>query len=199
MFPIGNAAGEAHPAIAEGISMALQSAVLLSRRLAAWHRSGRANADLHQLAIWYRRAWQRAFGPRLLASSLVANWAMNPKAVDGVLPALRCFPTLLTWGARCDDGTSGARALMLAVLEDAMRCIQRGRRRRHRQNRQLTEAEAWVRCDSQEWLFSFASICDVCGIDADALRARLLIDVEPPDCGRVARGAPARSIRDCAV
>jgi hypothetical protein len=97
---VGNAAGEAHPAIAEGISMALQSAGLLSRRLAAWHHASSLQADLPKVAAGYRLAWQRAFGPRLVASSLIAHWAMHPRAVDGVLPAVRCFPTLLTWGAR---------------------------------------------------------------------------------------------------
>ena len=90
------------------------------------------------------------------------------------------LPVQMSWGAPCDGGTSGPRALMLAILEDARLCIERGRRRRHRHNRQLTEAEAWVRCDSREWLFAFASICDVLGLDADAVRVRLLTDAEHP-------------------
>jgi hypothetical protein len=84
------------------------------------------------------------------------------------------LPVQMSWGARCDGSTSGPRALMLAILEDAVRCIERGRRRRHRHTRQLGEAEAWVRCDSREWPFSFANICDVIGVDADAVRVRLL-------------------------
>jgi hypothetical protein len=99
------------------------------------------------------------------------------------------LPAQMPWGARCDGTTSGARALMLAILEDAMLCIKRGRRRRHPRTRRLAaEAETWVRSDSREWLFSFASICDVLGIDPDALRARLLTHVEPPASGgRAAR------------
>jgi hypothetical protein len=94
------------------------------------------------------------------------------------------LPAQLSWGARCDGNTSGARALLLAVLEDAMLCIERRRRRRHPRTRQLAaEAETWMRSDSREWLFSFASICDVLGIDADAVRARLLPTVEPPANG----------------
>ena len=84
------------------------------------------------------------------------------------------LPLQMSWGAGCDAGRSGPRALMLAILEDAVRCIERGRRRRHRHNRQLAEAESWVRCDSRDWPFSFTNICDVLGVDADAVRFRLL-------------------------
>lgn len=95
----------------------------------------------------------------------------------------------MTEGARGDGDTSGARALMLAILEDAARCIERGRRRRHPRTRQLAaEAETWVRSDCREWLFSFATICDVLGIDPDALRVRLLTHVDrSASGGRAAR------------
>ena len=69
----------------------------------------------------------------------------------------------------------GPRALMLAVLEDAIRCIEEGRRRRHFYTRRLAaEAEAWVRCEQRDWPFSFVIICEVLGFDVDAVRARLL-------------------------
>jgi hypothetical protein len=112
------------------------------------------------------------------------------------------LPAQLSWGARCDGNTSGARALMLAVLEDAVLCIERGRRRRHPQTRRLAaEAETWMRSDCREWLFSFASICDVLGIDADALRVRLLTRAAlPADGGRAARAeADAPSTPSAAV
>jgi hypothetical protein len=99
-------------------------------------------------------------------------------------------PVQMSWGVASAE--SGPRALMRAMLEDARLCIERGRRRRHRHNRQLTEAEAWVRCDSREWLFSFASICDVLGIDADAARLRLLTDPERAGRDGAAR-APERT------
>ena len=112
------------------------------------------------------------------------------------------LPAQMSWGARRDGNTSGARALMLAILEDAMLCIEQGRGPRHRRTRQVAaEAETWMRSDCGEWLFSFASICDVLGIDADALRARLLLNnVEhPANRGRAARaeaGEPPTRSRD---
>jgi flavin-dependent dehydrogenase len=97
LFAVGNAAGEAHPVVAEGISMAMQSAWLLASRLIArgpnyygWDSVGRE----------YARAWRRAFGPRLRAAAVYAHWAMRPAAVAAILPLLRAFPTLLGWGAR---------------------------------------------------------------------------------------------------
>ncbi len=77
--------------------------------------------------------------------------------------------------ARRDGDTSGPRALMLAVLEDAVRCIEEGRWRSHFRARRLAaEAEAWVRCERREWPFSFVNICEVLGFDVDAMRAHLL-------------------------
>ena len=101
------------------------------------------------------------------------------------------LPAQMSCGACCDGDASGACALMLAILEDAILCIERGRRRRHPHTRRLAaEAETWVRSDCRGWLFSFASICDVLGFDADALRVRLLTTVEhPPNGGRAARAA----------
>jgi len=64
---------------------------------------------------------------------------------------------------------------MLAVLEDAIRCIERGRRSRRRGScARAAEAVAWVRSDDRAWPFAFASICDVLGLDVDAVRAGLL-------------------------
>src|SRR5262249_44380854 len=86
------------------------------------------------------------------------------------------LPVQVAAGARWTGETSGPRALMLAVLEDAVRCIVDGRRRRSFHARGLAaDADAGVRCDRRDWLFSFVNICDVLGFDADALRQRLSV------------------------
>jgi flavin-dependent dehydrogenase len=100
VFAIGNAAGEAHPVVAEGISMAMQAAWLLARRLISWRRQGGSKALLPRVSEDYTAAWKRSFAPRLYVSSMLAHWAMRPAAVTGVLPLLRWFPGLLSWGAR---------------------------------------------------------------------------------------------------
>jgi flavin-dependent dehydrogenase len=94
IFRVGNAAGEAHPVVAEGISMALQGAWLLADTLLRQHMNLRAcEAD-------YARAWRHAFVPRLRTAALIARWAQSPALVSMSLPALRQWPHLLTWAAR---------------------------------------------------------------------------------------------------
>jgi len=99
-FVVGNAAGEAHPVVAEGISMAMQSAWLLSRHLGTWRSRGSDPADLAPVAASYAQSWRRCFASRLHVAEGLAQWAMRPMAVAGMLPVLRRWPRLLTWGAR---------------------------------------------------------------------------------------------------
>ena len=80
--------------------MAMQSAWLLADRLIAWRRMGGPDSALQFVAEEYAAAWRRSFAPRVYTSVAVAEWAMRPKAVASVLPVLRCFPLLLSLGAR---------------------------------------------------------------------------------------------------
>jgi 2-polyprenyl-6-methoxyphenol hydroxylase-like FAD-dependent oxidoreductase len=98
IFRIGNAAGEAHPVVAEGISMALQSAWLLCHHLIAGHAQDEA-------ARRYHAEWKAAFVSRIYAAALFAYFAMQPSAVATVLPLLRAFPRILTFGARLSGKT----------------------------------------------------------------------------------------------
>lgn len=78
----------------------------------------------------------------------------------------------------------GERALMRAVLEDAIRCLGgAGGPARHR-SALAHEARRWVAEDDGQWPFSFLNICDSLGLDADHVRDRLLrraLDVDPAD------------------
>jgi 2-polyprenyl-6-methoxyphenol hydroxylase-like FAD-dependent oxidoreductase len=101
-FRIGNAAGEAHPIIGEGLSMALQSAFLLCAQLLA--TSPRA---LTEGAAWRREVgrryaahWRRAFAPRLLLAAMFAHAAMRPLPGAALVTFARLWPGLLTHGAR---------------------------------------------------------------------------------------------------
>jgi flavin-dependent dehydrogenase len=100
VFVIGNAAGEAHPVVAEGISMAMQSAWLLVERLKQ-HRDNLHDPIIrHYIARSYSSAWRRAFAPRIHAAALIAHWAARPELVQLAGPLFRLFPSLITWGAR---------------------------------------------------------------------------------------------------
>lgn len=84
----GNIAGEAHPVIAEGISMAIQSSGLLAELLIG-HRGE-----------YYAPEWKRRFGPRIRAASLFANLAMRAPTRAAALALLRAAPGLMGLGAR---------------------------------------------------------------------------------------------------
>ena len=100
---------------------------------------------------------------------------MNDELESTLFEPVVILPSQMSVDAPWGSDTSGPIALMLAVLEEAVRCIERGRQRRHSRTRKLAaEAAAWVGCDSREWPFAFASICDALGVDVDAARARFL-------------------------
>jgi len=97
IYRVGNLAGEAHPVIAEGISMAIQSASLLAALLDGVDIYDAAARDAagHR----YAAAWLRRFGPRLHVSRSVAWMASRPKAFSGIAALVEAVPGLLTVGA----------------------------------------------------------------------------------------------------
>jgi len=88
IFYTGNIAGEAHPIIAEGISMAIQASGLLARLLI----DGRGED--------YPQAWARRFAPRIRIASLFAHLALNDTGRAAGLALLRAAPGLISLGAR---------------------------------------------------------------------------------------------------
>lgn len=88
VYAVGNLAGEAHPIIAEGISMAIQGAQLLTQCLIA----GRPDD--------YPALWQRRFATRIRAASLFAHLAMNDVTRGVSRGMIAAFPKILDWGAR---------------------------------------------------------------------------------------------------
>jgi 2-polyprenyl-6-methoxyphenol hydroxylase-like FAD-dependent oxidoreductase len=104
VFLIGNAAGEAHPIIGEGISMALQSAWLLCEQLVHSPNVLLRGVDAHrwqrQIQERYRAEWRSHFGLRLRIAALLAQAAMRPALAAFILPLLCRAPGLLTHSAR---------------------------------------------------------------------------------------------------
>jgi menaquinone-9 beta-reductase len=93
IFFTGNIAGEAHPVIAEGISMAIQSSGLLARLLLAGREED------------YAQAWKRRFGLRIRSAALFAHLAMNDAGRTAGLAVLRAAPRLMGVGARLSGKT----------------------------------------------------------------------------------------------
>lgn len=100
IFYIGNIAGEAHPIVAEGISMAMQSAWILSQILLL-HQNEILSGH-HHIAIgkYYTKLWNKHFASRIYAASMFAQIAMRPWASNRILPILKLFPGILTFGAK---------------------------------------------------------------------------------------------------
>jgi flavin-dependent dehydrogenase len=106
IFFTGNSAGEAHPIIAEGISMAIQSSWLLAQHLVA---AGPGAAE------HYARDWRTQFGVRLAAASLFAHCAMHDRSRAAAARLITAFPAILTWGA----ALSGKAAPVMKSRHDA--------------------------------------------------------------------------------
>jgi flavin-dependent dehydrogenase len=97
---VGNAAAEAHPIVAEGISIAIQSAYLLCEQLVS-RRDVRLSKDvLDAVRSEYAAAWRSNFSRRLQVAALLAHLFMRPVPTRLATFALQCVPPLLTLGAR---------------------------------------------------------------------------------------------------
>jgi len=99
-FRVGNAAGETHPLIGEGINMALQSAKLLARHLLQQPVSTMDSRRTQELNRRYGAAWRLAFTPRLRYAAGYAQMAMRPAFTAPVHAMLTRWPRLLTRAAR---------------------------------------------------------------------------------------------------
>ena len=103
IFRVGNIAGESHPIIAEGITMAAQSAWLLASALAGvdpYDAAARERAGAE-----YGKAWRRLFALRLHAAGAFAAIAISPAGRAGMRAVIRMVPPTLTIGAALSGKT----------------------------------------------------------------------------------------------
>jgi 2-polyprenyl-6-methoxyphenol hydroxylase-like FAD-dependent oxidoreductase len=101
-FKVGNAAGEAHPILGEGMSMALQSATLLCALLRGPGHDGAVPTPAAQAALQRRcaLAWQKQFAARMRLAAVFAHLAMRPRGALALMRLVQAWPGLLTQGAR---------------------------------------------------------------------------------------------------
>lgn len=91
-----------------------------------------------------------------------------------IAPLVREQLDALVGGIR-DGGVGGPeRALMRALLQDAILCLVGEAAPAKERVRLAEEARCWVRSRSRAWVYSFDSVCDVLGIDPDTARRKLL-------------------------
>jgi 2-polyprenyl-6-methoxyphenol hydroxylase-like FAD-dependent oxidoreductase len=104
LFLVGNAAGEMHPLIGEGMTMALRSAFLLAQQLARDDRRAAGDrADprwLRAVASAYEREWRRIFVAKSRVAAAYAHLAMRPPLARRATCLLQSMPGLLTLAAR---------------------------------------------------------------------------------------------------
>jgi flavin-dependent dehydrogenase len=121
VFMSGNIAGEAHPIIAEGISMAMQSSWLLARHLVASGSGLMTGRDATPVGRAYTEDWRATFGLRIHAAALFARLATNRRAADLCRPVLQKVPMLLTLGAKLSGKTKLLRQLSSSAGQEAER------------------------------------------------------------------------------
>ena len=109
IFRVGNLAGESHPIIAEGISMALQSGWMLARELGEsrkWGPCERAAAGQR-----YSVAWKKQFSTRIRVASLLARMVIFPATARALRTVVQAVPMSLSVGAVLSGKTRAIAAL----------------------------------------------------------------------------------------
>lgn len=100
-------------------------------------------------------------------------------------------------GGTRNNGIGGPeKALMQAMLQDAVLCLMGQAAPMNERPALAAEARAWVESRSRAWIFSFESVCDALGINADYARRRLMAIADRPAGEEATNGRCAlRSLR----
>jgi flavin-dependent dehydrogenase len=105
VFRVGNAAGEAHSIIAEGISMAVQSAWLLGRALISEQDALENASTLADVGGAYAASWRVHFAGRIHAAAVFGHTLKRPESAAVALALPKRFPALLTFCAALSGKT----------------------------------------------------------------------------------------------
>jgi len=97
-FAVGNAMGEAEPSVAEGITIGIQSAWVLTELMLQSRVSDVAH-ERAQIARDYAAAYRRHFARRIRWSAVVGQLTMNTRAAQTAAAIIACAPGLLRLGA----------------------------------------------------------------------------------------------------
>ncbi len=109
--------------------------------------------------------------------------AVNPEVTSSVLAeddeplcgAVVCVGVMPVQFAHVRGARAvGERRLLLAILEDAVRCFRTNLFARDRRGRALfREAERWIASEDRTFYFSFENICELLAVDARSVRCGL--------------------------
>jgi len=100
----------------------------------------------------------------------------RPGQAEAFLDATQIYGVLPSQYLQARQRQVPERRLMLAVLHDALLCLDKYRFAANGPGRRLyLEAEQWVVANDLDWPYSFESICGVLDLDANAVRQRLQV------------------------
>lgn len=103
---------------------------------------------------------------------------------------------------RDDSALRPIKRLMLAILEDALRCMYKNAGAKNGARRRMyREAEQWLCGAGANTIFSFTVVCETLGIEPDYLRSGLrqwrATELRSESGQRVGRRAPV--MRECSI
>jgi hypothetical protein len=76
---------------------------------------------------------------------------------------------------RSGAGIWSWKGLLLAILEDAIHCLEKYRTAQDRAGKErFRDAESWIMKPGNDWIFSFDNVCELLGLDPQYLRKALL-------------------------
>ena len=129
-----------------------------------------------------------------------ATMQLETSAIAGIVIPDALTPGQYYDGIRSDDASARPiKRLMLAVLEDAMRCYQAyAGARSCAQRRLFVEAEAWFMDRKADGAFAFETVCETLGIEPSCLRQGLrrwrLQQLDGMNPLRLARRSPVTGV-----
>jgi hypothetical protein len=113
----------------------------------------------------------------------------NAAGANDVIEELRRSGVAVRGGEPRSGEHTGTRALMVAVLEDAIRCFL------GTQGTAQAEAELWFGSSRRNWPFSFTVVCHTLGLDPGAVRVALQRMKSQGLSGRKAIGRSRPNVR----
>jgi len=85
------------------------------------------------------------------------------------------LPSQFYGNGRLSRKLEGEKRLMIAILKDAVECLEKYRESRSDTGKiSYQNAIEWVEDTDTDWLYSFTNICDLLGFDPHYLREQLL-------------------------
>lgn len=93
-FFVGNAAGEVHALIGEGLTLALCAGQLLGRVMSDHRAAWSAGKDLEIIGAAYRRGWLNQFASRLRSGNAFSQVLMKPLLSAAATAYLYAFPDI---------------------------------------------------------------------------------------------------------